>query len=87
VRDARVSAGAGSQRFRSRFRNMGSRCDDHFDVEAEVCPGFVGVAGLAITLVEYGVRCEHGCAKREHDVVLDFRVSWEMVHCFIIGME
>ncbi len=31
-------------------------CDDQFDVEEEVCPGFVGVVGLAITLAEYGVR-------------------------------
>jgi hypothetical protein len=31
-------------------------CDDQFDVEAEVRPGFVCVVGLSITLVEYGVR-------------------------------
>jgi hypothetical protein len=30
-----------------------------FDVEAEICLGFVSVVGLAITLVGYGVRCKH----------------------------
>ena len=33
--------------------------DDQFDVETEVCPSFVGVVSLAITLMEYGVRGEH----------------------------
>ena len=30
-----------------------------FDVEAEICLVFVGVVGLAVTLVGYGVRCKH----------------------------
>ena len=60
---------------------------DKFDVEAEVGPSFVGVVGLAVTMVEYGVWCEHGGTECEHDVVLDRRVGWAMVHGFIVGME
>ncbi len=30
--------------------------DDQFDVEAEICPSFVGVVGLAVALVKNGVR-------------------------------
>ncbi len=30
--------------------------DDQFDVEAEVCPSYVGVVGLAVALVKNGVR-------------------------------
>ena len=59
VRDARLSAGASiavSEYGVARGAGGGIVCDDQFDVEAEVCPGFVGVVGLAITLVEYGVR-------------------------------
>ena len=36
--------------------------DDQYEVEAEVCPSFVGVVGLAVALVKYGVRGKPRCA-------------------------